>query len=126
MAACCCLCRDPVSADHRRRKKLHGLACKIAKAVLRELSPVPLEALVETREPTAVLCYGCERTLNNIHSLAAKVETLKAGVREKVSALQIVTLCSGKRPRSTPDTDLPPTKQQHIQNPDSVPSPSPS
>jgi len=42
MAACCCLCRDPVSADHRRRKKLHGLGCKIAKAVLRKVSPVPL------------------------------------------------------------------------------------
>jgi len=55
-----------------------------------------------------------------------KVETLKAGVRGKVSALQIVTLCGGKRPRSTPDTDLPPTKQPHIENPDSVPSPSPS
>jgi len=44
MAACCCLGRDPVSADHRRRKKLHGVGCKIAEAVLREVSPVPLEA----------------------------------------------------------------------------------
>ncbi len=120
--ACCCLCRNPVSTDHRRRKKLHGASCKVAKTVLREVSCVPLEALVETRDPTAVLCYGCEKTLNNIHGLAAKVETLKAGVSEKVSALQSVILCGEKRPRPTPDLDCPPATRLHVENADSVPS----
>ena len=90
MAACCCLCRDPVSTDHRRRKKLHGASCTTARTVLREVSSVPLEALVETRDQSAVLCYSCEKILNNIQSLTAKVETLRADVRGKVSALQIL------------------------------------
>ena len=123
MAACCCLCRDPVSTDHRRRKKLHGASCTTARTVLREVSSVPLEALVETRDQSAVLCYSCEKILNNIQSLTAKVETLRADVRGKVSALQSVR--AEKRQRPAPEIDgqeLPPTKHTRIENADSVPS----
>ena len=59
----CCLCRDRVPADHRRRKKLQGTSCTTAKAVLKSLSRVPLENLVETRDPKAVLCYKCEPSM---------------------------------------------------------------
>ena len=58
MAACRCLCRDRVV--DAKEKRLHGAGCTTAKAVLREVLCVPLEALVETRKVTAVLCYKCE------------------------------------------------------------------
>ena len=80
MATCCCLCCNPISADHTRMKKFHGAGCKVAKRVLRDVSCVPQEVYVETRDPLALLCYDCEKTLNNIHNLTAKV---KAGVRRK-------------------------------------------
>ena len=96
--------------DHRR-KKLHGAGCAKVKTVLKEVLCVPLEALVETSDPTAVLCYSCERTPNNIDTLVAKAETLKEDVRKKVSALQSVTASGGKRQRPTSDTELPQAKQ---------------
>ena len=96
--------------DHRR-KKLHGAGCAKVKTVLKEVLCVPLEALVETSDPTAVLCYSCERTPNNIDTLVAKAETLKEDVRKKVSALQSVTASGGKRQRPTSDTELLQAKQ---------------
>ena len=123
MAACCCLCRSPVPADHRRRKKLHGTSCATAKSVLTEVSGVSLETLVETSDPAAVLCYSCERVLNNIHSTAAKLETLKADVKGKVSVLQSVTLCPEKRRRPIPDAELPQAKHTCIENVLPVPAP---
>ena len=51
---------------------------------------VPLEVLVETRNATAVLCYKCEKVLNSIDSLSAKIESLKADVRARGSSLQRV------------------------------------
>ena len=116
---CCCLCRNPAPTDHRRRKKLHGASCAKAKAVLKEVLCVPLEALVETSDPTAVLCYNCERTLNNIDTLVTKAETLKEDIRKKGSALQSVTACGGKRP--TTDTELPQAKQICSDNRPSTP-----
>ena len=66
MDVCCCLCRNPVAVDHRNRKKVHGTGCTVEKVVLMEVLLVSLEALVETRDPVAVLCSSCERSLNNI------------------------------------------------------------
>ena len=43
----------------------------------------PLETFVETPDPAAVLCYTCDRMLNNIHSLKAKVKAIKADVQQK-------------------------------------------
>ena len=68
MAACCCLCRDRV-VDTKRKKRLHGAGCTTVEAVLREVLCVPLEALVQTRNAKAVLCYKCEKVLNSIDSL---------------------------------------------------------
>ena len=106
--------------DHRR-KKLHGAGCAKVKTVLKEVLCVPLEALVETSDPTAVLCYSCERTPNNIDTLVAKAETLKEDVRKKVSALQSVTASGGKRQRPTSDTELPQAKQICSDNRPSTP-----
>ena len=75
MAACCCLCRNHV-VDAKRKKRLHGAGCTTAKAVLREVLCVSLEALVETRNATAVLCCKCEKILNSIDSLSVKIESL--------------------------------------------------
>ena len=86
---------------------------------------MPLEALVETSDPTAMLCYSCERTLNNIDSLVAKAETLKADVRKKGAALQRVTVCGGKRQRPTSDKELPQAKQICVDNRPSTPPSTP-
>ena len=51
---------------------------------------VPLEALVETKNATTFLCYKCEKVVNSIDSLSAKIESLKADVRAKESSLQRV------------------------------------
>ena len=77
----CCLCGDRVLADHRRRKKFQGTSCTTAKAVLKSLSKVPLENLVETRDSKAVLCYKCEKKLN---ALDEKCENLKLEVSNQL------------------------------------------
>ena len=92
MDVCCCLCRDPVAGDHQKRKKLYGAACKKARTVLTEEFCVSLEALVETKDPEAVVCSSCETALNNIRRLTDKVEALKAGVREKLAGLRSVVV----------------------------------
>ena len=104
--ALCCLCRDPVSSDHRRRKKLHGAGCSIAMTVICNLSSVPVDSYVEIRDPLAVLCYTCERKLNNIHTLEEKLQNLKADVNDKLSVLQssVVLGAIGKRTRAATDT----------------------
>ena len=61
--------------------------------------------------------------LNNIHSTAAKLETLKADVKGKVSVLQSVTLCPEKRRRPIPDAELPQAKHTCIENVLPVPAP---
>ena len=104
-----------------RRKKLHGASCAKAKTVLKEVLCVPLEALVETSDPTAMLCYSFEITLSNIDSLVAKAETLKADVMKKGSTLQRVTLYGGKRQRPTSDKELPQAKQICVDNRPSTP-----
>jgi len=42
----------------------------------------------------AALCYKCEKVLNSIDSLSAKIESLKADVRAKGSSLQIARMCN--------------------------------
>ena len=104
--ALCCLCRDPVSSDHRRRKKLHGAGCCVAKTVMCNLSGIPVDSYVEIRDPLAVLCYTCERKLNNINTLEDKLQNLKADVKDKLSVLQssVVFSTVGKRTRETTGT----------------------
>ena len=78
-----------------------------ARAVLRGLLDYPLESLLETRDPAALLCYSCEKTLNSINSISKKLENMKADVRTKGSALHKVQQCGQKRPRSLPGLEVP-------------------
>ena len=101
----CCLCRDPVPSDHRRKKKLHGDSCWKAKAVLCNLCVVPVDSYVEMRDTRAVLCYTCEKKLNVIHTMEGKILSLKADVRDKLSVLQSsIVGAVGNRTRVTTDT----------------------
>ena len=112
MAGSCCLCLEALRTDHRRSKKLHGASCGTARAVLRGLLDYPLESLLVTRDPAALLCCSCEKTLNSINSISKKLENMKADVRAKGSALRKVQQCGQKRPRSLPDLEVPTQYQQ--------------
>ena len=69
----CCLCKNPVHDDPRKRKRLHGPGCKAAKDVLQDLAGVSLEVFVRIRDTEAVLCTTCELNLNNVKKLADKL-----------------------------------------------------
>ena len=66
MSKNCCLCREPVSSDHRKRKKLHGLACQSVKQLLGEFAGVGVQTL---RDQEAILCYNCEMVWKRINKL---------------------------------------------------------
>lgn len=98
--ALCCLCRVCPPPDHRRKKKFNGASCNTAKQTLSALSEYPLDSLVETSDPSAILCHACERTLTTIHNLEAKVGTMNEDVKRLLSSLHIAGAVS-LRKRST-------------------------
>lgn len=95
----CCLCLDQLPADRRRRKKLHGLSCAEAKAVICELSAVPLQNIDGLRGPNVILCNNCEKKLKSISDFQTKLDSLKKYISEKLSALLHT---SRKRPSASP------------------------
>lgn len=106
-----------VERDHRRKKKFHGASCNTAKQTLSTLSEYPLDCLVETSDPSAILCHACERTLTTIHSLEAKVVGMKEDVKRLLSSLQIAGVVSlGKRSRpGYREPEVPPSpKRAHV------------
>ena len=84
----CCLRREPVPSNRRKRKKLHGEACTSARSVLRKFTAVPLETLAETRDPDAVLCYSCENKLTSIHDLEIKLKEARSTIERMAGCLQ--------------------------------------
>ena len=88
----CCLCLEVIpNGNHRAKKRLHGLgAAAKAKAILRELSPVPIESLDGLQDPNAVICSKCEKTLGEIARLEIKLAPLKREVGERIHALRVV------------------------------------
>ncbi len=117
----CCLCCETLPEDHRKRKKFHGHSCNEARAVAARMSPVPLNSIPETSNPTAVLCFRCEKKLNDINSLEVKLSSLKADVSDMLS--QLITNVStqpslGKHGLSTSDN----SEQPHSQRPHLDPS----
>ena len=101
--------------DHRRKKKFHGASCNTAKQTLSALSEYPLDCLVETSDPSAILCHACERTLTTIHSLEAKVVSMKEDVKRLLSSLQIAGVVSlGKRSRPGYHEPEVPPKRAHV------------
>ena len=80
MSKTCCLCREPVYSDHRKRKKLHGLACQSVKQLLGELAGVGVEKFPTLRDQEAVLCSNCEVVLKRIN----KLENDKVKIEEEI------------------------------------------
>ena len=106
----------------------YGGGCKTAQAELKNLVRVTRN-FSRNKGPTAVSYYTCERTLSSIHRLTAKLETVKANIKNKLSALQSVIHCGEKRPRPISDKnfeELPSTKQPHTEKTDSAPASSAS
>ena len=69
----CCLCKEALVQDKRRRRKLHGSSCARLKQQLQTLSPVPLESLFETEDANAYLCNACEVQLKAIATFEARL-----------------------------------------------------
>ena len=103
----CCLCRETLPAN-RRKKKLHGAGCVVAKSVLAALSSAPLDCF-ETLHAAAWLCVHCELALDAIRRFENQIIALKADISTKLSSLplrsEIVSTSTAKRPRPVPDTE---------------------
>ena len=108
----CCLCLQPVSGDSRKRKNFHGSSCDGVRQTLARLSHCPLDALVQTSNPNAVICVGCHKKLVNVKAFEEKLATLEGDVKNMLSSL---TTVPSKRPLLVlpADTDLqPPSPKQ--------------
>jgi len=68
-----------------RKKKLHNSAKK--KAILQELSPVPLESLEKISDPDAALCSKCEKEMKRIIYLRRELQSLKQRVTDKLISI---------------------------------------
>ena len=104
----CCLCRL-VTLEKRKRKKLNGESCLKAKAILQELSDVPLDFFVQTSNPDAVLCNTCEKLLLNVCKVEEKLKLFKHEVIEKLESLTHVRAqgrCHRKRQHVTNDSTV--------------------
>ena len=108
----CCLCLQPVSASSRKRKNFHGSSCDSVRHTLTRLSHCPLNALVQTSNPNAVICVVCHKKLVSIKACEEKLVALEGDVKNMLSSL---TTIRSKRPLLVlpADTELqpPPPKQ---------------
>ena len=83
----CCLCRDPVPLDHRRRKRFHGESCSKARSMIKSLSD---KCYAELSDPCALLCQGCEKKLINISVRSLYVHLVlfqRGGIKNPSAAL---------------------------------------
>lgn len=87
MALLCCLCCLSVDNDHRKRKRLHGRSCEIARAVVCKIFENALD-LMEMKDPEPFLCIRCDKLLNDIKTLEEKLEKQYSSIKEKLAALQ--------------------------------------
>ena len=106
--ACCCLCRTCAAVDRRRIKKFHGSSCDTARQVLCTLSDYPLGSLVETSDPSAILCKVCEKKLTTIHTLQTQLSSTKEDIWRLLSSLHRVGVINlGKRSIPRPESEVP-------------------
>ena len=109
MSKTCCLCREPVSSNHRKRKTLHGLACQSVKQLLGELAGVGVENFPTLRDQEAVLCSNCEVVLKRINKLENdKVKIEEEIMNKKGDIKRKISVLPQKRPYSTafPDSQI--------------------
>ena len=76
----CCLCREALSKDKHKRRKLHHPSATKLKQELQNLSQVPLESLVETAQDNAFLCSICEGSIKSIFTWEEKVAKIKSNI----------------------------------------------
>ena len=108
----CHLCLQPVSADSRKRKNFHGSSCDRVRQTLTRLSHCPLNALVQTSNPNAVICVVCHKKLVSVKACKDKLVALEGDVKNMLSSL--TTIRSKRSLLLLPaDTELqpPPPKQ---------------
>ena len=82
----CSLCKKIVQ-DHRRRKRLNGAGCSVAREVIESLAGVGMHRIPGLRDPGALLCHHCEGSLSSIQSLEAKLAELRQDMKGKLVAL---------------------------------------
>ena len=119
LSTSCCLCRDLVGSDSRKKKRLHGPGCASAKELLQVLAGIALEKFPTFSDQKAVLCYGCEGILKCINKLEKDIVNIeeevankKGYIKRKISAL------SQKRPCSTDSADsLPKRGRTEVSSP---------
>ena len=75
--------------NRKKRRKLHGVSAKRLKDTLAGLSQKPLEVLLETRDPNAYLCNQCEKQLDSLVDLEAKLTATRLCIVEKLSSLHL-------------------------------------
>ena len=81
--ATCCVCRGDLSSGlaKKKRKKLHGLACKESRHVLQEevneTLGLGLDGLVDTGLDSFI-CKSCAAKLQKISKLKLQIEHLKS------------------------------------------------
>ena len=129
----CCLCKVSVTSvqEKKRRKKLHGNACKETRDALNtELDDAFKMNLVDFKDTSSVNCYickNCDTLLNNILELQKHLSRLKDTVKGYISSFQC-NVASGniiKRVSSTSSTAVPPPKRICLDS-DRSPSTSPA
>ena len=82
----CCLC-GVAEEDHRKRRKLHGRSCEVARTVLLNMSRFALR-YSKTKNPSAILCLACDKQLRDVMYTENKLELLRRKVTEKLERLQ--------------------------------------
>ena len=89
----CCLCRTALPSEKRKRKRLHGLSCREVKERLENISSVPLDSLLETRDPNAYLCRNCENVMSSIGTFNWRQNLLCKNLQSKRSCLSYTERC---------------------------------
>ena len=87
----CCLCREVLPLDRRRKKCLHGNNCIAAKSTIKALLTEPLEENDALNDYAAAICSNCERTVNNIQHYQSKIDSLKKKVMQMLSSLTSIS-----------------------------------
>ena len=122
----CCLCKDSLPANHRKRKRVQS--CPAAVFQLEKLcSEVgrSLSEIVFGNKQLIWFCSSCERDLNRITTLESNLATLKTRIANKVCAgtgntnVQGASVSTTSTPRLVPLLQPAvsagmPSKRQHL------------
>ncbi len=92
----CSLCKVDLSSEpaRKRRKKLHGPACVIARAVLNaELEREgqhSLEDFTDTASADTFICRSCDANLQNISEMELRLAEMKREVHSFLDGFQVM------------------------------------